>query len=316
MRLLTENNFRIDPERIEDYIALDGYQALAKALFDMTAEGVIEEVNASGLRGRGGAGFPTGKKWELCREARGHPKYIICNADEGDPGAYMDRSLLEGNPHSVIEGMIIGAYAIGAAEGYIYVRMEYPAGRQARHPRPRAGPEARPARAGTSSARSSTSTSTSSRAPGAFVSRRGDVPDGLDRGAPGHSPPAAAVPRPGRAVGQADQHQQRRDLGQRPLDPQAGAPNGSPRSGRTRARGRRSSRSSARSTTPGLVEVPMGITLREIIYDIGGGIKDGKAFKAVQTGGPSGGCLPAGQLDLPIDYDSSPRPDRSWARAG
>jgi len=123
MRLLTENNFRIDPERIEDYIALDGYIPLAKALFDMTSEGVIEAVIASGLRGRGGAGFSTGTKWRLCRIAHGHPKFIICNADEGDPGAYMDRSLLEGNPHSVIEGMIIGAYAIGAAEGYIYVRM-------------------------------------------------------------------------------------------------------------------------------------------------------------------------------------------------
>ena len=126
LRLLTENNFRVNPERIEDYIALDGYMSLAKALFDMTSEGVIEAVLDSGLRGRGGAGFPAGMKWRFCREAHGHPKYIICNADEGDPGAYMDRSLLEGNPHSVIEGMIIGAYAIGASDGYIYVRMEYP----------------------------------------------------------------------------------------------------------------------------------------------------------------------------------------------
>jgi NADH-quinone oxidoreductase subunit F len=125
-RVLTENDLKIDPKKIEDYIALDGYQALANTLFNMTSEGVIAEVEKAGLRGRGGAGFPTGRKWEICRKAQSDVKYIICNADEGDPGAYMDRSLLEGNPHSVIEGMIIGAYAIGAQEGYIYVRMEYP----------------------------------------------------------------------------------------------------------------------------------------------------------------------------------------------
>ena len=125
-RLLTENNLKINPTEIEDYIALDGYQALANALFNMTSEAVVAEVETAGLRGRGGAGFPTGRKWEVCRRVESDVKYIICNADEGDPGAYMDRSLLEGNPHSVIEGMIIGAYAIGAQEGYIYVRMEYP----------------------------------------------------------------------------------------------------------------------------------------------------------------------------------------------
>ena len=125
-RLLTENNLKINPMDINDYIALDGYQALANSLFNMTSEGVIVEVEKAGLRGRGGAGFPTGRKWEICRKVDSDVKYIICNADEGDPGAYMDRSLLEGNPHSVLEGMIIGAYAIGAQEGYIYVRMEYP----------------------------------------------------------------------------------------------------------------------------------------------------------------------------------------------
>ena len=125
-RIIFGNNGFIDPTSIKDYIALDGYKALTKILFDMTSEEVIEEIIASGLRGRGGAGFLTGKKWEICRDVNSEKKYVICNADEGDPGAYMDRSLLEGNPHSVIEGMIIGAYAIGASEGYIYVRMEYP----------------------------------------------------------------------------------------------------------------------------------------------------------------------------------------------
>ena len=123
MRLVSENNLRVDPERIEDYIRLGGYRGLLRGLYDLTAEGVIDEVRAAGLRGRGGAGFPTAIKWDLCRKAAGHPKYVICNADEGDPGAYMDRSLLEGNPHGVIEGLILGAYAIGASEGFVYVRV-------------------------------------------------------------------------------------------------------------------------------------------------------------------------------------------------
>jgi NADH-quinone oxidoreductase subunit F len=199
MRHLTEDNLRIDPDRIETYILTDGYQALAKALFDMTAEEVIREVDLAGLRGRGGAGFPTGRKWQFCRNEIAERRYIICNADEGNPGTYMDRSILAANPHSVIEGMIIGAYAMGAAEGYIYVRMEAPqAVKQVTVARDQARKHGRlgvPLRYPHCRGRRG------------FCLRRRDLADVLDRGTEGGFPPASPVSRPVRAVGLPDQHQ-------------------------------------------------------------------------------------------------------------
>jgi NADH-quinone oxidoreductase subunit F len=302
MRLLTENNFHIDPLRIEDYVALDGYQALCRALFDMTSESVIAEVKASGLRGRGGAGFPTGQKWEFCRAASGHPKYVICNADEGDPGAYMDRSLLEGNPHGVIEGMIIGAYGIGASEGYIYVRGDNPlAVNHIAHAIERArkcgllgesilGSEFHfdirlVTGAGVYVCGEETSLMASIEGRKAYPRQRPPFPaqEGL-WGKPtniNNVETWANVPlvlRKGGAAYAAI--------------------------GTAKSTGTKIFSLIGRIQNTGLVEVPMGITLREIVYDIGGGVKDGKALKAVQTGGPAGGCIPACLIDLPVDYDS------------
>ncbi len=301
-RIVFANNGFLDPTDLQDYIALDGYKALSKALFEMTSEEVIEEIKDSGLRGRGGGGFPTGRKWEICRKARSPIKYLICNADEGDPGAYMDRSLLEGNPHSVIEGMIIGAYAIGAREGYIYVRMEYPL---AVENITRAIEQARAIGllgdsilgsefnfdihvfkgAGAFVSGEETSLMASIEGRRAFPRQRppfpaqeglwgrptninnvetwANIPPIIDRGAAWYS-------------GIGTQH----------------------------SKGTKIFSLVGKINNTGLVEVPMGITLKEIINQIGGGIKDGKKFKAVQTGGPSGGCIPADLLDLPIDFDT------------
>jgi len=302
MRLLTENNFRINPERIEDYIALDGYMPLAQALFDMTSEGVIEAVLTAGLRGRGGAGFPTGMKWRLCREAHGHPKYIICNADEGDPGAYMDRSLLEGNPHSVIEGMIIGAYAIGATDGYIYVRMEYPLA-------------VKNVTLALENARKHGLLGENIlgsefhfdihivQGAGAFVSGEETA---LMASIEGHrAMPRQRPPFPAQEGlwGKPTNINNVETWANVPLILQMGA-DAFARIGTAKSKGTKIFSLVGKINNTGLVEVPMGITLRDIIFGIGGGVKGGKAFKAVQTGGPSGGCLSAGQLDLPIDYDS------------
>jgi NADH:ubiquinone oxidoreductase subunit F (NADH-binding)/(2Fe-2S) ferredoxin/Pyruvate/2-oxoacid:ferredoxin oxidoreductase delta subunit len=305
LRLLTENNFRINPARIEDYVLVDGYQALARVLFDMTAEEVIAEIAASGLRGRGGAGFPTGLKWQMVRNAaatNGDLKYLICNADEGDPGAYMDRSLLEGNPHSVIEGMIIGAYAIGAAEGFIYVRMEYPL-----------------------AMKHVTIALEQARACGLL----GDSILGSEFHFDIHIVEGAGAFVSGEETSLMASIEGRRAFPrQRPPFPAQEGLWGKPTNinnvetwanipiivnrgaklysliGTVGSRGTKIFSLVGKINNTGLVEVPMGIKLREIIYDVGGGIKDGKKFKAVQTGGPSGGCIPAEKLDLPIDYDT------------
>ena len=248
--IVLRNRGRIDPEKIDDYIAYDGYAAAAKALGDMTPEAIIAEITAAGLRGRGGAGFPTGRKWDAARRAAGDPKYVVCNGDEGDPGAFMDRSVLEADPHAVIEGMIIGARAIGAAQGFLYIRNEYPLAVARIGKALGAGPRLRAPRRGH---------------PGHGIRLRPrDRPRRRAPSSPARRPPswprskaAGPIPRqrppyPARAgaVGQADGHQQRRDLGQRPLDhpPRGGLVRR--RSGRRRARARRSSRSSARSPTP------------------------------------------------------------------
>jgi NADH-quinone oxidoreductase subunit F len=302
MRLLTENNFLINPERIEDYISLDGYQALSKALFDMTSDGVIKEITASGLRGRGGAGFLTGKKWDITREAQGHPKYIICNADEGDPGAYMDRSLLEGNPHSVIEGMIIGAYAIGSSEGFIYVRMEYPLAVE--HVTKALERARRHGLLGQNILGSEFHFDIQIvQGAGAFVSGEETSLMASIEGRKAYPRQRPPFPSQEGLWGKPTNINNVETWANVPLIITRGA-DWFAKIGTEKSKGTKIFSLVGKINNTGLVEVPMGITLREIIYDVGGGIKNDKAFKAVQTGGPSGGCIPAEKIDLPIDYDS------------
>ena len=302
MRLLTENNFKIDPTRMEDYIANDGYQALANVLFNMTSEEVIEEVTNAQLRGRGGAGFPAGIKWGFCRAEKSEVKYVICNADEGDPGAYMDRSLLEGNPHGVIEGMIIGAYAIGATEGYIYARMEYPLAVQNVT---MALDQARKyGFLGKSILGSEFSFDIHIfKGAGAFVSgEETSMMASIEgrRAFPTQKPP---FPTQQGLWGKPTNINNVETWANVPMILNNGAEWFSG-IGTKKSTGTKIFSLVGKINNTGLVEVPMGTTIKEIIHDIGGGIKDNKKFKAVQTGGPSGGCIPADMLDLPIDYDS------------
>jgi len=300
-RVVLQHNGLIDPSSIEDYVAVGGYQALAKALTLMTPEQVIEEVRVAGLRGRGGGGFPTARKWLSCREAEGEPKYVICNGDEGDPGAFMDRSIMEGNPHSVIEGMIIGAYAIGAHHGYIYVRNEYPLAVI----RLREGLEAAREHGllGDNILGSGFSFDILiNRGGGAFVCGESTALMASLEGRPGE-PRAKYV------------HTVEVGLHGKPtclnnVETWANVPaiiaNGGEwfaSIGTEGSKGTKVFSLVGKVRNTGLVEVPMGMTLREIVFDIGGGIPDDRAFKAVQTGGPSGGCLPADCLDAPVDFD-------------
>lgn len=299
--LLLGNNIQVVPTEIYDYIAIGGYSALAKVLFEMTPEQVIEEIKRSGLRGRGGGGFPTGVKWESCRRAPGDVKYVIVNADEGDPGAFMDRSLLEGNPHSVLEGLIIGAYAIGSHYGYIYVRNEYPLAFR------NAGIAIRQAEQlgliGDNILGSGFNFTVSiNRGGGAFVCGESTALMASLEGKVGE-PRAKYV------------HTVEKGLWDRPtnlnnVETWANVPliinKGADwyrTIGTENSKGTKIFSLVGKVNNTGLVEVPMGITLREIIFDIGGGIKGGKKFKAVQTGGPSGGCLPESLLHLKVDFD-------------
>ncbi len=301
-RLLMENNLFVDPVNIEDYIAVGGYEALGKVLTEMGGEQVIEEVKKSGLRGRGGAGFPTGRKWEICRRVKSDEKYIICNADEGDPGAYMDRSLLEGNPHSVIEGMIIGAYAIGATKGYVYVRDEYPlavsnlgiALDQA-HKYGLLGKEI--------FGRDFSFDIEVSKGSGAFVcGEETALMASIEgkRGIPRQRPP---YPAQKGLMGKPTNINNVETWANVPLIINKGADWYS-KIGTEGSKGTKIFSLVGKINNTGLVEVPMGIKLSEIIYDIGGGIPKGKEFKAIQTGGPSGGCIPKELIDLPVDYES------------
>jgi NADH-quinone oxidoreductase subunit F len=302
MRVVLGDNALIDPTRVEDYLAIGGYSALLKVLTKMSPEEVIAEVKASGLRGRGGAGFPTGKKWEVARQQKAAPKYIICNADEGDPGAYMDRSLLEGNPHRVLEGMMIGAYAIGAREGVIYVRDEYPLAVE--HVTMALDALRRLGLVGENILGTGFDFDFRiAKGAGAFVcgeetaliaSVEGRV------GEPRQRPPFPAVKG---LWGKPTVINNVETWGNIPLlVAKGGAAFASV--GTAGSKGTKIFSLVGKIKNTGLVEVPMGITLREIIYDIGGGIPGDKKFKAVQTGGPSGGCLPASKIDLPIDYES------------
>jgi len=294
-------NGEIDPTNIEDYIAAGGYSALSKALFQMSPEGIIEEVKKSGLRGRGGGGFPTGRKWQSCRDAEGSVKYVICNADEGDPGAYQDRSLLEGNPHSVIEGMVIGAYVISSHMGYIYVRNEYPLA--VRHARLAIEQAMDYGLLGENILGSGFNfTVTINKGGGAFVCGESSALMASLEGKIGE-PRAKYIHMSEKGLWESPSLLNNvKTWANVPLIINKGAEWYS-QIGTAGSKGTMIFSLVGKINNTGLVEVPMGITLREMIYDIGGGIPNGKKFKAVQTGGPSGGCIPEKYLDTPVDFD-------------
>jgi NADH-quinone oxidoreductase subunit F len=300
-RIVLANNGKLDPRDIEDYIRLGGYQAMARALFEMTPEEVIGAVKRSGLRGRGGAGFPTGIKWEFCRKSPGDEKFIICNADEGDPGAYMDRSVLEGNPHSVIEGMIIGSYAISAREAYVYVRDEYPLAIE------NLGFAIEEAKMRGLLGRNLLGSGHAfnvkiNRGGGAFVcGEETALIRSLEgkAGEPRQKPPYPAVKG---LWGKPTTINNVETWANVPLIIKNGAEFLSS-IGTEGSKGTKIFSLVGKVKNTGLVEVPMGITLRDIIYKVGGGIPGDKAYKAVQTGGPSGGCIPAEHLDIKVDFE-------------
>jgi bidirectional [NiFe] hydrogenase diaphorase subunit len=301
-KIVLENSGVIDPERIEDYIAAEGYSALIKALTEMTPREVIDQVTKSGLRGRGGAGYPTGLKWSTVSKSVGTKKYVICNGDEGDPGAFMDRSVLESDPHRVLEGMLIAAYAVGASEGFAYVRAEYPLAvkrlRTAIRQAERVG-------------------LLGSDICGTRFSFRVDVRLGAGAFVCGEETALIASVEGKRGTPRA-----------RPPYPAMEGLFGEPtlinnvetfaniapiirkggewyaQIGTEKSKGTKVFALAGRVQNTGLVEVPMGISLREMVFEIGGGIPEGRKFKAVQTGGPSGGCLPSDCLDMPVDYES------------
>ena len=302
VRVALRNCGVIDPENIDEYIGHDGYQALAKVLTTMTPDDVIKVISDSGLRGRGGAGFPTGTKWKFAKASKNDVKYVCCNADEGDPGAFIDRSVLEGDPHVVIEAMAIAAYAIGSNQGYVYIRAEYPIAVQ------RLRKAIEQARAYGLLGKNIFGTDFSfdldiRLGAGAFVcGEETALMTSIEgkRGEPRPRPPFPAV----------------KGLFAKPtilnnVETYANVPriilNGADwfaSMGTEKSKGTKVFAVGGKIINTGLVEVPMGTTLREVVYDIGGGIPNGKKFKAAQTGGPSGGCIPAEHLDVPIDYDN------------
>jgi len=292
----------IDPENIDAYRAVGGYSAIEKILSSMTPEEVIDTMKKSGLRGRGGAGFPTGVKWEACRKAPGDQKYIICNADEGDPGAFMDRAVIEGNPHAVIEGMAIGAYAIGATKGYVYIRAEYPLAIERLK---KAIPAARDnGYLGKNILNKGFDFDLKLKlGAGAFVCGEETALIASiegQRGMPRAKPP---FPVHRGLWGKPTVINNVETLANIPYIISKGAEWFSSH-GTEKSKGTKVFALTGKSVNTGLIEVPMGITLREIIYDIGGGIENDKKLKAVQTGGPSGGCLTADMLDINVDYES------------
>lgn len=302
VRVVLRNCGKIDPTNIEEYIAEDGYQALGKVLSNMTPEQVIDEVLASGLRGRGGAGFLSAKKWMLCRQNPGDQKFVICNADEGDPGAFMNRRVLESDPHSVIEGMAIAAYAIGSSQGYIYCRAEYPIAVE------RLNLGIRQAREmgllGQNILGSDFSFDLEVRmGAGAFVCGEETALMASIEGRRGEPRPRPPFPAQRGLWGKPSNVNNVETYANVPQIILNGAAWFSSM-GTERSKGTKTFAIAGDVRNTGLIEVPMGITLREIVYDVGGGIKENKAFKAAQIGGPMGGCLPADTLDYQIDYES------------
>jgi NADH:ubiquinone oxidoreductase subunit F (NADH-binding)/(2Fe-2S) ferredoxin/NAD-dependent dihydropyrimidine dehydrogenase PreA subunit len=302
VRIALKNCGVIDPESIDEYLAVDGYKALEKVLTDLTPQEVIEILKKSGLRGRGGGGFPTGLKWELAANQVSDEKYIICNADEGDPGAFMDRSVLEGDPHSVLEAMIIGGYAIGATEGYIYVRAEYPLAVERLKLAIKQAKEY--GLIGDNILGTGFKFNIDIRlGAGAFVcGEETALMNSIEgkRGMPNPKPPFPAESGLWEKPTVINNVETLANIPQIILKGEEWFSS----IGTDKNKGTKVFALGGKITNTGLVEVPMGITLREVIYDIGGGIPNGKEFKAVQTGGPSGGCITAENLDTPIDYDS------------
>ena len=301
MRIVLRWNGILDPASIEEYIGIGGYSALARALTEMAPEQVIHEVELSGLRGRGGGGFPTGRKWRSCRDAHGDERYVICNGDEGDPGAFMDRSVMEANPHSVLEGMVIGAFAIGSRQGYIYVRNEYPLAvvrlRQAIEDARKYG------LLGEDILGSGFSFDLRiNRGGGAFVCGESTALMASLEGKPGE-PRAKYI-----HTVEVGLHGKPTTLNN--VETWANVPyiinNGAKAFAEVGTKGSKGTKVFSlvgKVCNTGLVEVPMGMALREIVCDIGGGIPGGKKLKAIQTGGPSGGCIPEKLLDTPVDFD-------------
>jgi NADH-quinone oxidoreductase subunit F len=301
-RVILDLNGLIDPQKIEEYIAEGGYTALQTVLSTMPPEQVIDEIKASGLRGRGGAGFPTGYKWELCKNQPGDVKYIICNADEGDPGAYMDRSIMEGNPHRVLEGMIIGAYAIGAQTGYVYIRNEYPLA--VKHLREAIAQAESNGFLGRNILKSGFDFSVGIKlGSGAFVCGEETALIASIEGRVGEPRPRPPFPAEKGLWGKPTNINNVKSWASIPIIITRGA-DWFANIGTGTSTGTMIFSLVGNINNTGLVEVPMGISLRDLIYNIGGGIPNGKEFKAAQIGGPSGGCIPAEHLDVHIDYES------------
>lgn len=299
-RLILGNNTKIDPKNIEDYLAVGGYRALTKA-FQMGPKPVLEEVKKAELRGRGGGGFPAGRKWETCRDAPGEPKYVIVNCDEGDPGAYMDRSLMEGNPHSVLEGLIIGAYAIGANQGFVYIREEYPLAVD--NLRVAIDQAKEYGFLGKDILGSSFDFEIHIvRGAGAFVSGESSALMTAIEGKVGEPRPKYIRTATSGVWGKPSNLNNVETWANVPLIIDKGA-DWFKQIGTEGSKGTKIFSLVGEINNTGLVEVPMGISLREMIYKIGGGIPGGKRFKAVQTGGPSGGVIPEQFLDAPVDFD-------------
>lgn len=301
-KVVLEHAGLIDPEEIDDYIAAGGYSALLKAMTEMTPQQVIDEVQTSGLRGRGGAGFPTGLKWAMVAKVVADQKYIICNGDEGDPGAFMDRSVMEGDPHRVIEGMAIAGYAVGATQGYVYVRAEYPLAvkrlKLAIKQAERAG------LLGKSICGTSFSFNIDIRlGAGAFVCGEETALIASIEGRRGQPRPRPPFPAERGLWGKPTNINNVETLANlAPIINRGGAWFAS--IGTEKSKGTKVFALAGKINNVGLIEVPMGMSLREIIFEIGGGIPGGHKFKAVQTGGPSGGCIPEQFLDMPVDYES------------
>jgi len=302
MRVALRNCGVIDPEKIDEYIAFDGYKALGKVLTEMTPEQVIDILKRSGLRGRGGAGFPTGLKWEFTYKAPGDQKYVCCNADEGDPGAFMDRSVLEGDPHAVLEAMAIAGYAVGANQGYIYVRAEYPIA--VKRLTIAIGQAREYGLLGKNIFGTGFDFDIEIRlGAGAFVCGEETALIASIEGKRGEPRPKPPFPAVKGLFGKPTLLNNVETYANIPQIILKG-PEWFASMGTEKSKGTKVFALGGKINNTGLVEIPMGTTLREIIYDIGGGIPKGKAFKAAQTGGPSGGCIPAAHLDTPIDYDS------------
>ncbi|HNS03414.1 MAG TPA: NADH-ubiquinone oxidoreductase-F iron-sulfur binding region domain-containing protein [Anaerolineae bacterium] len=301
-KIVLANSGLIDPERLEDYVARDGYSALAHALREMTPEEVCAEISKSGLRGRGGAGYPTGLKWDLVRKAPGEKKYVIANGDEGDPGAYMDRTLMESDPHRLLEGMAIAGYAVGADQGFLYVRGEYPIAAKRLEKAIRTAE--RRGLLGSRVLESSFSFRIDIRiGAGAFVCGEETALMASIMGRRGQPTPRPPYPAQSglwecpTLINNVETFGNIVPIIAHGADWFASV-------GTAKSKGSKIFALAGKVDTTGLIEVPMGITLREVIYDIGGGVGEGHTFKAAQTGGPSGGCIPAEHLDTPMDYES------------